>query len=72
VGWFTCALFASGAYSWTCYCLLAQIVARYELARVRLSAAHALEAAGVTSASVPTTAFSSQRVMGVGMSRSIA
>src|SRR5262249_26912962 len=42
VGWFTCALFASVAYSWTFYYLLALIVAARELARSRLAAARAL------------------------------
>ena len=37
VGWFICALFASVAYSWTFYYLLALIVATRELARVRLA-----------------------------------
>jgi O-antigen ligase len=42
VGWFTCALFASVAYSWTFYYLLALIIAVRELARARLTAASAL------------------------------
>jgi len=42
VGWFVCALFASVAYNWTFYYLLALIVATRELARVRLAAAKAL------------------------------
>jgi O-antigen ligase len=42
VGWFTCSLFASVAYNWTFYYLLALIVATRELARVRLTAARAL------------------------------
>ena len=42
VGWFTCAMFASVAYSWTFYYLLALIVAARELTRDRLAAAHAL------------------------------
>jgi O-antigen ligase len=42
VGWFTCALFASVAYSWTFYYLLALIVAARELARTRLTAARAI------------------------------
>jgi len=37
VGWFTCALFASVAYSWTFYYLLALIIAVRELAKARLT-----------------------------------
>jgi O-antigen ligase len=44
IGWFTCAMFASVAYSWTFYYLLALIVATRELARVRLSAARSIAA----------------------------
>jgi len=36
IGWFVCALFASVAYNWTFYYLLALIVAARELARDRL------------------------------------
>ena len=39
VGWFVCAMFASVAYSWTFYYLLALIVATRELLLVRLAAA---------------------------------
>jgi O-antigen ligase len=42
VGWFTCSLFASVAYNWTFYYLLALIVATRELARIRLAAAKVL------------------------------
>ena len=54
-GWFTCSLFASVAYSWTFYYLLALIVATRELVRARLAAA----AAGVVveSTSVPLAGF---------------
>ena len=41
VGWFTCSLFASVAYNWTFYYLLALIIAARELTRVRLTAARA-------------------------------
>ena len=64
VGWFTCSLFASVAYSWTFYYLLALIVATRELVRVRLTAARTLESSGVTCASVRSAVFSSQRVTG--------
>jgi O-antigen ligase len=43
VGWLTCAMFASVAYSWTFYYLLALIVAARELTRERLAAARALD-----------------------------
>ncbi len=39
VGWFVCAMFASVAYSWTFYYLLALLVATRDLARARLTAA---------------------------------
>ena len=64
MGWFTCALFASVAYSWTFYYLLALIAATRELARARLAAARTLEAAGVHSTSVPSAVFSSKTVTG--------
>jgi O-antigen ligase len=57
LGWFTCSLFASVAYSWTFYYLLALIVATRELVRARMSAAATLEAAGVQSTSVVPTRF---------------
>jgi hypothetical protein len=44
VGWFTCALFASVAYSWTFYYVLALIVAAREIARRRLAAGRELKA----------------------------
>jgi hypothetical protein len=46
IGWFTCALFASVAYNWTFYYLLALIVAARELTRDRLARARALGRAG--------------------------
>jgi O-antigen ligase len=51
VGWFVCAMFASVAYNWTFYYLLALIVAARELTRDRLAAASAvaLQRAGRTS-----------------------
>ena len=57
VGWFTCALFASVAYSWTFYYLLALIVAARELARTRLSAARAFIKTSKATA-VPMSVFS--------------
>jgi O-antigen ligase len=52
-GWFACALFASVAYSWTFYYLLALIVAGRELIRERVTAA---EKAKAFSAIVPDPA----------------
>ena len=63
-GWFTCAMFASVAYSWTFYYLLALIVAARELARVRLSAARAIEAER-SPASVRSARFGSPRALGL-------
>jgi O-antigen ligase len=42
IGWFVCAMFASVAYAWTFYYLLALITAARELVRHRLAAARAL------------------------------
>jgi len=53
VGWFVCALFASVAYLWTFYYLLALTVAAREMTRDRLAAARAIEAQRVRTASVP-------------------
>ena len=61
VGWFTCALFASVAYSWTFYYLLALIVATRELVLTRISAGRMLEVADLPSTSVPSNGFSSKR-----------
>ena len=57
VGWSVCALFASVAYNWTFYYLLALIVAARELARDRLAAGRAIElqAKGI---SIPSAMFS--------------
>jgi O-antigen ligase len=46
IGWFTCALFASVAYNWTFYYLLALIASGHELTRDRLARAQALRHAG--------------------------
>jgi O-antigen ligase len=64
VGWFTCALFASVAYSWTFYYLLALIVAARELARARLTAARAMLRTA-TDAAVPADAFSRPTARGI-------
>jgi O-antigen ligase len=65
VGWFVCALFASVAFSWTFYYLLALIVAARELARTRLAAARVMEREQVTSLSVPARGFSPQTATGI-------
>jgi O-antigen ligase len=62
LGWFTCSMFASVAYSWTFYYLLALIVATRELVRVRLAVANRLLSSEVTTASVPRSLVSPQRV----------
>jgi hypothetical protein len=71
LGWFTCAMFASVAYSWTFYYLLALIVATRELARLRLSAARAIEAER-TNDSVRSVRFGSQRITGAAWRRGLA
>jgi O-antigen ligase len=58
VGWFTCSMFASVAYNWTFYYVLALIVAARELTRDRLMAAHALRTAAKKPMSVPAGKFS--------------
>jgi O-antigen ligase len=65
VGWFTCSLFASVAFSWTFYYLLALIVAARELARIRLAAGRMVERGEVAGVSVPPRGFSPQTVTGV-------
>jgi len=64
VGWFTCALFASVAYSWTFYYLLALIIAARELAQARLTAARAL-ARTANMPSVPTPLLSPRAANGM-------
>jgi putative inorganic carbon (hco3(-)) transporter len=54
VGWFVCSMFASVAYNWTFYYLLALIVAGRELTRDRLSAGRAAQKDVARSASVPS------------------
>ena len=65
VGWFACSLFASVAFSWTFYYLLALIVAARELARTRLAAARVMEREQLNSISVPARGFSPQTVTGI-------
>jgi O-antigen ligase len=59
VGWFTCAMFASVAYSWTFYYLLALTVAARELTRDRLAAVRALQPGKLVA--VPAAKFSVRR-----------
>jgi O-antigen ligase len=65
IGWFTCALFASVAFSWTFYYLLALLVAARELARTRLAAARIIEEDAVERVSVPSRRFSPQTATGL-------
>jgi O-antigen ligase len=57
IGWLTCAMFASVAYGWTFYYVLALIVATRELAHHRLAAAHALASPRAKTLSVPAARF---------------
>lgn len=52
-GWFVCSLFASVAYNWTFYYVLALIVCGRELAQHRLVTARAIEETRARSSSVP-------------------
>jgi O-antigen ligase len=54
VGWFVCSLFASVAYSWTFYYVLALTVSARELTRDRLRAAQTIEAERARPVSVPS------------------
>jgi O-antigen ligase len=65
VGWFTCAMFASVAFSWTFYYLLALIVAARELTLDRLTAARALRMPGTKPISVPGAKFSRPMARGI-------
>jgi O-antigen ligase len=56
-GWFVCALFASVAYNWTFYYLLALIVSGRELVRDRLSAGRTLQVHARKAVSVPAAAL---------------
>jgi len=57
IGWFTCSLFASVAFYWTFYYLLALIVAAREIARARLGAARLMERQLIATRAVPTARF---------------
>jgi O-antigen ligase len=56
VGWVTCAMFASIAYSWTFYYMLALIVTERELVRHRLSMSSRVSATRTARLSVPRLA----------------
>jgi O-antigen ligase len=62
IGWFVCSLFASVAYNWTFYYLLALIVAVRELAQVKLAVARALDQRATPAVAAPLRA----QVSGVG------
>ncbi len=64
LGWFVCSLFASVAYNWTFYYLLALIVASREMVLARLRAARALGAEPGKTVSVPRTARGRATVAG--------
>jgi O-antigen ligase len=64
VGWFVCSLFASVAYNWTFYYLLALIVAGRELTRDRLVASRAIQARVEQPLSVPPRDFSRRMAPG--------
>jgi O-antigen ligase len=55
VGWFTCAMFASVAYNWTFYYVLALVVAARELTRDHLANAQAVATKRARHTSVPTS-----------------
>jgi O-antigen ligase len=64
VGWFVCSLFASVAYNWTFYYLLALIVAGRELTRDRLVASRVIEATREKPVSVPAGGLSRRMAPG--------
>ena len=65
IGWFVCSMFASIAYNWTFYYVLALIVAAREMTRDRLVAAHVLAMPGKKPMSVPAAKFSRRMASGV-------
>jgi O-antigen ligase len=65
LGWFVCSLFASVAYNWTFYYLLALIVASREMVMARLRAARALFGDRRKTFSVPAQGVSSRGSAGV-------
>ena len=65
IGWFTCSMFASVAFGWTFYYMLALVVAAREMTRDRLTAARALRVPGTKPMSVPVAKFSRRMARGV-------
>ena len=65
VGWFICSMFASVAYNWTFYYVLALIVSARELTRDRLLAAQALQNVAKKGMSVPGRKAPRKMVSGV-------
>jgi O-antigen ligase len=65
LGWFVCSLFASVAYNWTFYYLLALIVASREMVLARLRAARAITADRGKTTSVPSKGNSRSLAIGV-------
>jgi hypothetical protein len=65
VGWFVCSMFASVAYNWTFYYLLALIVAARELTRDRIAAGKAIEGASAKTDSPSSAVFSPRMVRGL-------
>jgi O-antigen ligase len=65
IGWFVCAMFASVAFSWTFYYLLALIVAGRELTRDRLRASQSLEVARAKPFSVLSARVSGRLAKGM-------
>ena len=64
VGWFICAMFASVAFSWTFYYLLALIVATRDLIGARLASARALKTGNARADALPSERFSPEREKG--------
>jgi O-antigen ligase len=67
IGWFVCAMFASVAYNWTFYYLLALIVAARELTRERLAAGTAIEHAHARPDASSAAIFSPRIVRGLAL-----
>jgi O-antigen ligase len=62
VGWFVCSMFASVAYNWTFYYVLALIVAGRELTRDRLAAGRVAQHLAGRPATVPAAGLASTMV----------
>src|SRR6185503_19555682 len=64
IGWFVCAMFASVAFSWTFYYVLALIVATRDLVGARLISARALTTGGARADALPSERLSPEREKG--------